>query len=97
MQFTFYDCVKRPSSSLCRLRRFKIVYFTLHYITLNSVFGKKRSTTSHEIDAQERYAELEDWHSEEREPKPTLTFDLLTSNAVTTKLRLLGRPLANAY
>ena len=29
----FYDCVKRPSSSLCRLRRFKIVYFTLHYIT----------------------------------------------------------------
>jgi len=25
----FYDCVKRPSSSLCRLRRFKIV----HYIT----------------------------------------------------------------
>ena len=30
----FYDCVKRPSSSWCRLRRFKIVYFTLHYITL---------------------------------------------------------------
>jgi len=30
----FYDCVKRPSSSLCRLRRFKIVYFTLHYITI---------------------------------------------------------------
>ena len=27
---SFYDCVKRPSSSLCRLRRFKIVYFTLH-------------------------------------------------------------------
>jgi len=26
-------CVKRPSSSLCRLRRFKIVYFTLHYIS----------------------------------------------------------------
>jgi len=24
------DCVKRPSSSLCRLRRFKTVYFTLH-------------------------------------------------------------------
>jgi len=29
---TFCDCVKRPSSSLCRLRRFKIVCFTLHYI-----------------------------------------------------------------
>jgi len=28
-----YDCLNRPSSSLCRLRRFKIVYFTLHYIT----------------------------------------------------------------
>jgi len=28
----FYDCVKRPSSSLCRLRRFKIVFF---YITLS--------------------------------------------------------------
>jgi len=27
----FYDCVKRPSSSLCLLRRFKIVYFTLHF------------------------------------------------------------------
>jgi len=27
----FYDCVKRPSSSLCRLRRFKIV----HNITLS--------------------------------------------------------------
>jgi len=30
----FYDCVKRPSSSLCRFRRFKIVRFTLQYITL---------------------------------------------------------------
>ena len=27
----FYDCVKRPSSSLCRLRRFKMSI--LHYIT----------------------------------------------------------------
>jgi len=27
----FYDCVKRPSSSMCCLRRFKIVLFTLHY------------------------------------------------------------------
>ena len=27
----FYDRIKRPSSSLCRLRRFKIVHFTLHY------------------------------------------------------------------
>ena len=37
------DCVKRPSSSLCRLRRFKIVYFTLHYITLHyrEVIGQK--------------------------------------------------------
>jgi len=31
-----YDSVKRPSSSLCRLRRFKIVNFTLHCITLKS-------------------------------------------------------------
>jgi len=30
----FYDCVKCPSSSLCHLRRFKTVYFTLHYITV---------------------------------------------------------------
>jgi len=27
------DCVKRHSSCLCRLPRFKIVRFTLHYIT----------------------------------------------------------------
>ena len=33
----FYDCVKRPSSSLCRLRRFKIVRFTLHYTTLHYI------------------------------------------------------------
>jgi len=31
---SFYDYVKRTSSSLCRLRRFKIVFFTLHYITI---------------------------------------------------------------
>jgi len=35
----FHDCVKRPSSSLCRLRCFKIVYFTLHYITLHYILN----------------------------------------------------------
>ena len=33
------DCVKRPSSSLCRLRRFKIVNFTLQYITIKKASG----------------------------------------------------------
>ena len=38
----FYDCVKRSSSSLCRLRRFKIVRFTLHYITNEAGQTKKK-------------------------------------------------------
>ena len=50
----FYDCVKRPSSSLCRLRRFKIVYFTLHYITLTGRCGHtqtNRQTDTHRTNA----------------------------------------------
>jgi len=35
----FYDCAQRPSSSLCRLRRFKIIVsFPLHYITLYACY-----------------------------------------------------------
>ena len=42
----FYDCVKRPSSSLCYLRRFKIVYFTLHYITIVIIWLVLKSMVS---------------------------------------------------
>jgi len=44
---------------------------------------------------------LEDWHSEECKLRPTLTFELLTSNKckcyVTVKLRSLQHHLAKAY
>jgi len=47
----FYDCVKRPSSSLCRLRRFKTVHFTLRYIALQN------DSNAEEQASQERVTE----------------------------------------